>query len=298
MSQKDNLTGNIFNIQRFSTHDGPGIRTVVFFKGCPLRCFWCQNPESHCLHPVIMHRGDRCAACGRCVSVCPEKALSIKDGDCIIQPEACTGCSLCEKICPHQAMQLFGYSTDVSSVMTEILKDRAYYTTSGGGITLSGGEATQQPDFALPLLEACKRKYIHTAVETCGFVSEATLKNFIPLTDLFLFDIKTLDRQKHQHGTGVDNTLILQNARFLAKNHCAIRIRMPLIPGFNDKPADVLALRDFVQQQLGLDLGQIDLLRYNPLGEVKYTRLGFKNGPCMNAQSDEYIKSLNDLLKM
>lgn len=290
------MKGTIFNIQRFSTHDGPGIRTVVFFKGCPLRCRWCQNPESQSASPVLMQKKESCVGCGRCAAVCPHGAASIEDGVCRIDRSKCRGCGECARVCPVQALTLSGYTITVDEVMTEVLKDRSYYMNSGGGVTLSGGEATAQPDFALEILARSKAKYIGTAVETCGFVSPDVLRRFIPLTDLFLYDVKAVRSEKHLYGTGQSNGLILENLRMLMDGGAHVKLRMPLIPGYNDAREDVLALRRLAEE-LHIPPDTIELLKYNQLGEVKFGRLGRDDGPRMQPQSDEYFQELQSLLR-
>lgn len=290
------MTGTIFNIQRFSTHDGPGVRTVVFFQGCPLRCFWCQNPESQPPRPVLMQRKANCVGCGSCAAVCPHNAARLVDGVSTIDRDACTVCGLCAEACAHEGLTVSGYEVSIDEVMDAVLKDRQHYINSGGGVTLSGGEVTMQADFALELLKRCRSKYINTAIETCGFVRQEVLERFIPLTDLFFYDLKAIDREKHIRGTGQDNEIIKQNAKMLAASGRELRIRMPLIPGFNDNREDVLALRSFVEDELGMESSKIELLKYNQLGEVKYERLDRADKPAMKPQSDEYFEYLKSLL--
>ena len=290
------MDGIVFNIQRFSTHDGPGVRTVVFLKGCPLRCFWCQNPESQTVKPVLMYREESCVGCGACMSACPEGAARLAGGVSVIDREKCTGCGKCVQSCRGGALTLSGRSVSVDEVMSEIMKDRAYYLNSGGGVTLSGGEATAQSEFSLELLRRCREKYLNTAVETCGFAPADILRSFAPLTDLFLYDIKTVFGDKHLRGTGHGNALILENAKMLAGMGCAMKLRMPLIPGYNDSPEDVLALRKFVETELRLGPESIELLKYNQLGEVKFKRLGRSGRPGLRPQSDDYFDELRRLL--
>ena len=269
---------------------------MVFIKGCPLRCQWCQNPESQTVQPVLMYREDSCVGCGACERVCPEGAAKLNAGVSSIDRGKCTGCGRCAELCRGGALTMSGYIAGTDEVMTEIMKDRAYYLNSGGGVTLSGGEATAQSEFALELLKRCREKYLNTAVETCGFAPAETMRRFAPLTDLFLYDIKTVSNDKHLRGTGRGNGLILENARMLAGMGCAMKLRMPLIPGYNDSPEDVLALRKFVETELKLDPQSIELLRYNSLGEVKFRRLGRNDGPSLKPQSDDYFEELKRLL--
>lgn len=296
MPEKNMTTGIIFNIQRFSTHDGPGIRTVVFIKGCPLRCYWCQNPESQQVGPVLMHKRDLCTGCGSCLSVCPTGAMSLEGGKSAVDRKKCVGCGSCADVCPSQAAVISGYRASVEQVYGEIMKDRSYYMNSGGGVTLSGGEATAQPEFSLELLVRCKKSYLNTAVETCGYAAENVLRKFIPVTDLFLYDIKAVDSKLHEKGTGRGNEIIKSNVKMLLAEGCKVLIRMPLIPGYNDSCGSVLALRSFVTDELHLAPDNIELLKYNPLGEVKFERLGREDIPNMKPQSDEYFEKLKSLL--
>lgn len=296
MNKETTRQGVVFNIQRFSTHDGPGVRTVVFLQGCPLRCRWCQNPESQSFAPVLMQRQELCTGCGDCESVCPHGAARLSDAVSVIDRSVCKACGACARVCRAQALSLSGRTVTVDEVMTQVLRDRSYYQNSGGGMTLSGGEATAQPEFAIALLEAARGKYINTAVETCGLAAEAVFKRMIPLTNLFLYDIKAVDEEKHRAGTGHGNAQIKRNARLLAEAGCAIKIRMPLIPSYNDSEKDVLELRHFAEDELGLDPRCIELLRYNELGEVKFARLGRNDGIHVRTQSDEYFMKLQKLL--
>ena len=293
----DMETATIFNIQRFSTHDGPGIRTVVFLKGCPLRCFWCQNPESQSAKPVLLQNRDLCTGCGRCVSICPEHAVSIENGASVIDRTRCRGCGTCSLECPANALTLSGRTVTVDEVLAEVLKDRTYYLNTGGGVTLSGGEPLLQQHFARELLKRCQDRGVPTAVETCGHRPQEVFNQMMPVTDLFLYDIKTVDGEKHRRGTGQGNELILANAKFLASSGCELLVRMPLIPGFNDATEDVLQLRRFVEGELHLPAEKIELLKYNPLGEIKFQRLDRVDVPHMQPQSDEYFEQLNALLQ-
>jgi len=263
--------GMIFNIQRYSIHDGPGIRTTVFLKGCPLTCFWCQNPESQHKRPEIFFQKDQCTACCACISACPNEANTLTDGIMSVDRDRCKGCGKCVEACPSRARTLVGRYAGVDEIMEEILRDRKYYTNSGGGVTLSGGDPLAQPEFALALLQACKTAGLHTAIETCGCASWPTIEPLLEFTDLFLFDIKCMDPERHQTSVGRPNDLILANAVRIAGRRPMI-IRVPVIPGFNDNRDDVRAIAHFVKTRL--DGCAIDLLPYNRMGESKYQRLG------------------------
>jgi pyruvate formate lyase activating enzyme len=262
--------GIIFNIQRYSIHDGPGIRTTVFLKGCPLSCFWCQNPESQHKKPELFFQKDRCTACGACIPVCPNTANTLLDGIIFIDRDKCQGCGKCVEACPSTVRTLMGRYATVDEIMNEILRDKRFYKKSGGGITLSGGEPTAQADFALALLEKCKSAGLHTAIETCGYSPWPTVERFMEFTDLFLFDIKCMNPERHRESVGRSNDLILENAARIAKSK-PIRIRVPVIPGFNDNPDEILAIARFAKDNLGNCA--VDLLPYNRMGESKYDRL-------------------------
>jgi pyruvate formate lyase activating enzyme len=290
--------GIIFNIQRFSTHDGPGIRTTVFLKGCPLCCFWCQNPESQQFSSVLMHNIERCTGCGTCAGVCPVGAVSLVDGKASFRRDLCITCGLCEDNCSSNALSVSGVKMTVEAVLREVLKDRNEYLNSGGGVTLSGGEPLSQKDFAVALLQRCKAAGLHTVVETCGFVPEEALREAATFTDCFFFDIKCLDAKKHTEWTRQSNGRILENAAWLAKSGAEIQLRMPLIPGFNDTEDDVKALLRFAEG-IGLSGQNVSLLQYNKLGESKYESIGrAEEMRPMQPQSDEAYKHLVSLLSV
>lgn len=296
MENLKTVTGQVFNIQRFSTHDGPGIRTTVFFKGCPLRCFWCQNPESQDLAPVLLHNREFCVACGGCKAVCESGAVAVDGGFAVFDREKCAACGLCVGQCPAEGLSLAGRTVSTGDVMREILKDRLQYVNSGGGVTLSGGEPAMQPEFALSLLKACRSEGLHTVVETCGFAPWKTFEKFAPYVDIFYWDIKKTDAAGHASGTGFDNVLILENAERMAHTGKDMRFRMPLIPGFNDTDDDVLSLKEFVTTRCGRTGAEIDLLRYNNYGESKFGSLGLEE-PRLVPQAEEDIERLSALLE-
>jgi pyruvate formate lyase activating enzyme len=284
--------GIIFNIQRYSIHDGPGIRTTVFLKGCPLRCFWCQNPESQETKPEILLNKSVCSLCGRCIDICPTDANCLSERGPIIDRERCLGCGKCVEVCSSQGRTLVGREMTVDEVLEEVLRDKAFYDNSGGGITLSGGDPIMQPEFSLQLLRKCKEQGLHTVIETCGFTSWLTLKELLDHTDLILYDIKCLNPIKHQTTTGKHNRLILENAKKIAKSK-AMKVRVPLVPGFNDSVEDIRAILNFVKQKLKLGSEEIELLPYNKLGEGKYDRLDREGSrPSLEPQSEEHIRML------
>lgn len=290
------LTGNVFNIQRYSIHDGPGIRTTVFLKGCALKCFWCQNPESQAMNPEILYNKDNCTLCGRCIKVCGTGASILSELGSAIDRDKCIGCGQCVEACYANARVLAGKEMSLEEVMDVVLKDKVMYNNSQGGVTVSGGDPTMQPEFTLQLLRRCKEQGLHTAIETCGFTPWTILKTLLEYTDLVLFDIKCLDPKKHFNATGKDNNLILDNVRKVAREK-TMQVRVPLIPGFNDSPEDVKALLNFVKEQLGLSGSNITLLRYNNFGEAKYDRLNRESArPSGEPQTEQYMNLLQAII--
>jgi len=287
------VQGMVFNIQRYSIHDGPGIRTTVFLKSCPLRCFWCQNPESQRFAPEIFRDRAKCTGCGRCFASCPAKATTLQEGKIRIDRNACTGCGRCTAACPNQARRLVGAAMSLEEIMGPILRDRKYYENSGGGVTLSGGEAAAQPQFALALLQKCKEAALHTTLDTCGHAPWPVFEKLVAYTDLVLYDIKHLDAKKHKQATGQENRCILDNARRIARSR-PMRVRVPLIPGFNDSVEEIQEISRFVQEALGAV--PIDLLPYNKMGEGKYHLLD-RQGPSLDWQDDSRFESLKDCIR-
>lgn len=263
--------GIVFDIMHFSVRDGPGIRTTVFLKGCPLRCQWCHNPESQSPKPELMFRPNLCIGCLECLEACPEGAIRT-DGDVpVVDPERCVLCAACTEACTADARQIAGRELSVPDVMAEVLKDRPFFEESGGGVTISGGEPLQQPDFLAALLQTCQLEGLHTALDTSGLAAWDTLKSIAPLVDLFLFDIKAVDDETHIRFTGVSNRLILENLARLSRSGARILLRVPLIPGVNDSPQAVQALGELACGLPGL-LG-VELLPYHEAGVEKYRRL-------------------------
>lgn len=271
-SEPGELVGLIFDIRRYSVHDGPGIRTTVFFKGCPLACWWCHNPEGRLPRPNLMFFEDRCVSCGECLAVCPHGAIRQLTDERGIRtlPEACRACGTCADACPSEARKLVGRWMSVSEVMHEIEKDRVFYDESGGGVTFSGGEPLAQPRFLGALLDACAARGIHTVVDTCGFADRDLLLRLAEKVGLFLFDLKLFDAARHQTYVGVSNQAILANLEALAPQAKAIVIRYPVIPGVNDQAEEISATAAFL---LSLGLTRIDLLPYHQTGVGKYRRM-------------------------
>jgi pyruvate formate lyase activating enzyme len=279
------LSGTIFNIQRFSIHDGPGIRTTVFFKGCPLRCFWCHNPEGLRKVLEIQFEAERCIGCGECVRVCPEGAQELADGVRIYHRDRCVVCGECVETCFAGGLQKVGQEIGAEQILAEALIDRAFYTSSGGGVTLSGGEPMLQPSFALKILEGCRAAGLHTALETTTHYRWETLAEALPLTNLFMIDIKHINPEKHRAATGVSNERILANIRQLSPTGKPIIFRTPVVPGVNDTVEEIGAIADFVRKiaETPLDDGSyrpervsLELLAFHKLAADKYRSLGLE----------------------
>ena len=245
------MQGLIFNIQRFSIHDGPGIRTTVFFKGCNLKCAWCHNPESQSPKKEILFYGDKCARCGRCAGI-PEDEESF--------------------VCLNGARELCGKEMTAEAVLTEVLRDKAFYENSGGGVTFSGGECMLQPDFLGEILRSCKEKGVHTAVDTAGHIPWESFEKILPDTDLFLYDIKSMDSGIHKKYTGVGNERILTNLAKLLQANAAVWVRVPVVPSVNDTPEEMEKIKTFFEKT-GYP-AKFELLPYHRLGEHKYEALG------------------------
>ena len=274
VSENPELRAWIFDIQRYSINDGPGIRTTVFFKGCPLRCLWCDNPESQSQLPQLFYFESLCTRCHRCVSACPNEAISVGPDESVITDRArCKACGTCTVICPSDARVISGQLMTVGEVMKVVKQDVLFYRNSGGGMTASGGEAAAQPEFLIELFKQSRANGTHTTLDTTGYVQWETLLRILEYTDLVMLDIKHIDAAKHKEITAVDNTLILDNARRIAEVGKPLWIRFPLIPGSNDSVENIIATADFV---LSLGLKQIDILPYHRMGTAKYKRLGLE----------------------
>jgi pyruvate formate lyase activating enzyme len=261
----------VFDIERFALNDGPGIRSVVFFKGCPLRCRWCSNPESQSPGPELFYRPRTCLACARCVEACSRKALRLQ-ATLEIDRELCNACGQCVQACNTEALSLAGRELAVGEILRELLRDEIFYHHSGGGVTFSGGEPTAQPEALRALAELCRDHGLATCLETCGFFPWEAIEEALPALDLILFDLKHLDPARHQELTGAGNELVLENFRRLVAAGKEVVARFPVIPGINDGPVHLGQLGDFLKNCApGL---RLDLLPYHRLGNSKYGGLG------------------------
>lgn len=268
--------GLVFNVQKFSVHDGAGIRTIVFFKGCPLRCRWCSNPESQLFKPERAFNPTRCltaAVCGRCSRACPTGAMSVIDGLNCYNRAVCVSCGKCVSTCPSGAQSFYGYEATVGDLVHKVEEDDVFYARSGGGLTLSGGEALAQPRFALALLREAKFHHLSTTIETCGCYPTDVLAEAANYLDMIIFDVKCLDSNKHKEFTGSGNEQILKNVHYLFDN-CPdkkILIRTPVIPGFNDTEEEIMAIRRMIPVRPNI---QYEALTYHRMGQPKYGYLG------------------------
>ncbi len=271
--------GVVFDIKHYAIHDGPGIRTTVFLKGCPLDCAWCHNPESKRPQPEFMWWPTRCIGCRSCVEGCPEGAVTLGDR-LVIDEELCVGCGICVEGCYAEALELVGREMSVEEVMEEIRRDSEFYRESGGGVTFSGGEPLMQPTFLAELLTACKGEGLHTAVDTSGHADPAALEKIMGHTDLFLYDLKHMDPEQHKRYVGASNELILSNLALLRGK--AVVIRAPIVPGVNDDEENVRRMGEYVS---GLGFSDVCLLPYHKVGAEKAQRLNRETGPQFLAEA-------------
>jgi pyruvate formate lyase activating enzyme len=266
------MDGLVFDIQRFSIHDGPGIRTTVFMQGCNLRCFWCHNPESQSPVPQVQFMTDKCILCAKCVEVCPQHAQLILDGKRLYLRDLCRTCGTCVATCFAGALVIKGRRMTVEQVMAEVDRDAPYYDDSKGGVTFSGGEPALQKGFLLTLLQASRQRGYHTAVDTAANVPWSTLQALLPWTSLFLVDLKALESTKHVRGTRVSNRRILRNLSRLVASRASVWVRIPVIPGFNDDAAEIGQMAAFLADLDGVQ--KVELLPFHHLGAGKYDSLG------------------------
>lgn len=292
---KEEERQEIFDIQNFSLHDGPGIRTTVFLKGCPLRCQWCSNPEGLESGPTLSYQAAKCTNCLACVEVCPTGALTAPKGKLEVKHDECIGCGLCVQVCPSAALKLYGYRQTPEELIEKIKKDRKYFENSGGGLTLSGGEVMMQAEYATEILRLARKEKIHTCIETCGYASQEKYASIMPFVDLFLFDYKLSDSEKHLEYTGVGNERILENLKFLDRKGAQIILRVPIIQGINDNDSHFRSIAEISREHKGIQ--QVEIMPYHNWGEHKYAECGMpkKGMPIQSVspeKSQEWLEAL------
>ena len=286
------MVGRIFEIKRFAVHDGDGIRTTVFLKGCPLRCKWCHNPESFTSARQLALYEHKCIGCGECVEICPNGAHRIENGVHTLNRSLCVGCGKCADSCLGAALTLYGRDMTVEEVVEAVMEDEEFYRSSGGGVTLSGGECLLQADFCREVLKELKARGINTAVDTCGDVPREALDKVIPYVDRFLYDVKAIDPELHRQCTGRDNSRILDNLLYLDSRGCEIEVRVPLVPDNNDSEAE--AIGKLLEGLKGLV--KVRVLPYHGYAGSKYTALGMEYPMTCEAPTEEQLRAAEDAI--
>lgn len=286
-------TAILFNVQKFSVHDGPGIRTTFFFKGCPMRCAWCHNPESLAIKPELLHNKEKCTQCGECANNCTDGSIRLKEGQLYIDNSKFNGHEDILDECIHNALSIAGTTYTLEQAVKEAMKDQVFYQESGGGITLSGGECLMQIDFVEAFLKRLKEKKLHTTVDTCGHVPTENIKRILPYVDLFLYDLKHTNIEDHKAFTAVDNKLILQNLNYLSDHGATIYLRLPIIVGVNASNDHIQKVIDIMDT---LKVAQVNLLPYHSIGQGKYDRLNIDyDKAAFSAPSDGQLNKFKKL---
>lgn len=267
------MEGTVFDIQRFALHDGPGIRTVVFLKGCTLECKWCSNPESITPDPQLSYSKNKCKDVENCISTCPEDVFSNHFWKPKVTYSRCKACGKCVDVCPTNALKIYGYSMDTKDIIQEVLRDKAYYNKSGGGLTLSGGEPLLQSDFALEILQHAKKENIHTCIETAGYVGRKAFQDVMPFTDLFMYDYKITGDSDHEYYTGASNTKILDNLNMILNGGAKVILRCIIIPGVNDNEVHFRGISSISKHA---NIEAVEIIPYHEYGKHKYKELGME----------------------
>lgn len=287
------MKARIFEIKRFAVHDGDGIRTTVFLKGCPLKCVWCHNPEGIGFQPQLAYYESKCISCGTCASVCPAAAHTFKGGEHQYDPGKCIGCGKCAEECFAGALTYYGKEMTVDELVPLLLEDKDFYDNSDGGVTLSGGECLMQTDFCAELLKQLKENGVHTAVDTCGFVAREAIDKVLPYTDVFLYDMKAFDEDVHIKCTGHSNKIILENLEYLDANGKDIEIRIPYVPGYNSD--QIVKMAEFMSRLQ--HLLKVRVLPYHNYAGSKYQSLSMENTLPALLPKDSEIDEAKEIIR-